>query len=72
MNGQTAVFYAALQVRVKQIPGSQWAVVRWDVVEGSRYHVASVVVRSKGCVKKQHVGPFIEGSRKLSQGSVNS
>ena len=35
VNGQTALFYAALQVRVKQMRDSQWAVVvRRDVVEG--------------------------------------
>ena len=35
VNGQTALCYAARQVRVKQMRGSQWAVViRRDAVEG--------------------------------------
>ena len=34
VNGQTALFYAALKVRVKQMRGSQWAVIRRDAVEG--------------------------------------
>ena len=40
VNGQTALFYAALQVRVKQIRDSQWAVVvRRDVVWGVHVHL---------------------------------
>ena len=34
VNGQTALFYAAFQVRVKQMRGSQWAVICRDAVEG--------------------------------------
>ena len=34
VKGQTALFYAAFQVRVKQMRGSQWAVIRRDAVEG--------------------------------------
>ena len=65
VNGQTALFYAALQVRVKQIRvrnGLWW--FAGMLLRGSRYHVASVVVRSKGCVKQP--------TCRSLQGSVNS